>query len=84
MWRLRNEMLKMLDEYRKFVRGSFTQIAVRFAAKAVAVAAPLAALQQKGIGGIASAAAGGASLFIDQFLPRSSPGRANSSCRVCS
>jgi hypothetical protein len=69
----RNKMLKMLDEYRKFVRGSFTRTAVRFVAKAAVVAAPLAALHQKEIGAIASAAAGGASLFIDQFLPRRAP-----------
>jgi hypothetical protein len=66
----RQEMLKMLVEYRAFVAGERITTAVRYVAKVVPVLAPLAALilgdpATMGLG----VGAGGASLLVEWLLP---------------
>lgn len=66
----RREMLRMLHEYREFVRGSGLRTVVHYAAKVAAVLSPLGGLAGNEIGvgvGVGTAAA---SLLIERYVPK--------------
>lgn len=63
------EMLKMLSEYTKIMRGSGLANAARYAAKVAQVAAPLAGLAGHTLGVEVGVAVSGASLAIEKLIP---------------
>jgi hypothetical protein len=65
------QMLEMLSEYTKISRGAGLKTAVRYAAKAAAVLAPLAGLAGHTLGVELGVAVSGASLGLDWLLPTS-------------
>lgn len=67
----REELLRMLEEYRSIVRGSGLRTAVRYAAKAAPVLAPLAGLLGAEVGMGVGVAVGGAALTVDWLVPKS-------------
>jgi hypothetical protein len=69
----RAEMLKMLEEYRAIVRGSGLNTALRYAAKAAPVLAPLAGLVSPDVGVGMGVAAGGAALIVEWLAPKRKP-----------
>jgi hypothetical protein len=69
----REEMLKMLNEYRNFVKGSGIKTPVRYVAKVAPVLAPLAGLVGDEIGIGVGVAVGGASLLVEWLLPEKAP-----------
>lgn len=81
----RQEMLKMLKEYRDFARGAGIKTAVRYAAKVVPVVAPLAGLVVGDVANIgAGVVAGGASLMVEWLLPkRAADDRIRPAALVC-
>lgn len=60
----RAEMLRLLEEYRKFMRGSGVNTALQYAAKFVQIAAPLAG---KEIGVVTGVAMTGATIAMDRL-----------------
>ena len=62
--------LKALEEYTKIARGSGIRTAVRYAAKAATVLAPLAGLAGHGIGVGVGVLASGAALSVEWLLPK--------------
>ncbi|MBO0754258.1 MAG: hypothetical protein J2P54_00220 [Bradyrhizobiaceae bacterium] len=70
----RQEMLKMLGEYRNFLSGTGFKNAVRYAAKVVPVLAPLTGLLGGNVADIAvGVAASGASLLVEKLFPEKAP-----------
>ncbi|MGA3049043.1 MAG: hypothetical protein ABSD67_20580 [Terracidiphilus sp.] len=67
-----DQMMKMLDEYRKIVRESGLATVARYAAKAAQVLAPLAVLGLHSAGEVVGVgvAASGASLCLEWLLPK--------------
>jgi hypothetical protein len=68
------KMLKMLKEYRAIVRGSGVRRALRFAAKAAPVVAPIAHIfLSEGFAIAGDVVAGGATLVVDALVPNIKP-----------
>jgi hypothetical protein len=63
------EMLKMLSEYTKIMRGAGLATATRYAAKVAQVAAPLAGLAGHTLGVEVGVAAAAASLAVEKLIP---------------
>lgn len=66
----KEKMLKMLDEYRKIIRGSGIKTVVRYAAKIAPIVAPLAGLYSSEAGIGAGVTAGASPLIVDYLMPK--------------